>query len=998
MSADLQQTLAGFNRFLSAEPDHVEVLVEKAHVLSKLGRTGEALACTQRALSVDPSSTPALNMHGMILDALGRHEEALESFQQALAIQPEFADALNNRGIHFARTGQFVEALICYERSLTLIPDQPHALYNRAMARLALGDWTRGLRELESRWRVFPLEASRLQRLAPVWMGQEEIRGKTVLLHHEQGYGDTLQFSRYAPLVAALGAKVIVAVPAALRTLMQSLPGHPQIVAEGEPVPPHDYCCSLMSLPLVFGTTPDDVPAEIPYLRAEAQASSVWAGKLGEAVRPRIGLVWSGRRYPPINIPRDMTLESLMPLLTLDAEFVCLQTAVTEPEQRLLASMTNVVSHGEHLKDFADTAALIDNLDLVITVDTAVAHLTGALGKPVWVMNRYASCWRWLLKRSDSPWYPGLRLFRQKSLGAWSPVVQEVRDAAQALIRAWHLKKALGTALRDHQQGRLPQAIHSYRSALALQPMQPEALHYLGVALAQHGQYQEALTSLSHALRLQPDNAALHNHYGNCLTGLRRYEDALRSYDRAIALNDAMADAHYNRAVALIELGQPQAALEACDKAIALEPAHARAHNNRGNLLADLGKLPEALACYEQAVQRQPSLPDAWVNQANLLRRLIRYEEALARADRAIACANDHAAAHSARGAALACMGRDAEALSSYRRALELQPDLAEALWNQAIVLLSQGEYRQGWVHYEARWRVKSLALRRPCGEQRPWLGGEPLRNKTILLYAEQGYGDTLQFCRYASLVAAQGARVLLGVPSALQRLMRSLDGVDEVIAQGALPAFDYQCPLLSLPLAFSTELSTIPAPKAYLRADVAPRMKWASRLGPRSEPRVGFVWSGQATHTNDANRSVPLAQFLPLARCGAHCVSLQKEVREADEAILAQSPFIQRCGEEVTDFADTAALISELDLVITVDTSVAHLAGALGKPVWILLPYVADWRWLQDRDDSPWYPSARLFRQRAPGKWQDVIEKVGVELQAFLASSREPVPQRALA
>jgi tetratricopeptide (TPR) repeat protein len=468
------------------------------------------------------------------------------------------------------------------------------------------------------------------------------------------------------------------------------------------------------------------------------------------------------------------------------------------------------------------------------------------------------------------------------------------------------------------------------------------------------------------------------------LAGLSRYEEALASYERAIALNSTLADAHYNRGVALVQLGQRDAALASYQQAIALNPDYAQAHNNLGNLLSDLSRDAEALRCYERATELRPEFTDAWVNRTNLLRRLARYEEALECGERALRCGANVAEAHSARGAVLACVGRYDEALADYRCAIELKPTLAEGLWNKAIAHLSRGEFSEGWRLYEARWKVKSLKLTQHYASRPVWRGDESVQGKVVLLHAEQGYGDTIQFCRYATQVAARGARVILGVPSALKGLMTSLEGVQDVVAQGVVPTFDHHCPLLSLPLAFGTELDSIPAPKAYLRAHSSARARWTARLGAHTAPRVGFAWSGSATHTNDLNRSITLEALLPLTRCGLEFVSLQKEIRATDAAMLARAPMIRRLGEELTDFADAAALISELDLVISVDTSIAHLAGALGKPVWILLPFVSDWRWLQGREDSPWYPSARLIRQAVARNWTEVIERVASELPAF--------------
>jgi tetratricopeptide (TPR) repeat protein len=1009
------EALACYDRVLELQPTHVDGLMKRAHLLHQLDRRDEALACAERAVATAPEDLKARNMRGMILDDMGRRAEALADFQRILAIDPHYSDAITNRAILYARGGQFDEALDCYDRSLSINANQPNAVYNRAVIRLVLGDWTRGFRDFESRWKIFPHEAARLTRLAPPWLGQCDLSGKTVLLHHEQGYGDTLQFSRYVPLVMRLGARVIMAAPAGLRRLMETLPGSPHIVSEGEPVPVHDYHCPLMSLPLAFGTTPSSVPAEVPYLHAEPGRVRAWGERLGRRIRPMIGLVWSGRRYPPINHARDMTLQAVCPLFELNADFVCLHTELSDDERSRLATFANVVWLGGQLGDFADTAALLANLDLVITVDTAVAHLAGALGKPVWLMNRYASCWRWLLKRTDSPWYPSMRLFRQPALGNWAGVVQEVLRAADIFVRDYivasransrpaiasavpatqDFREILQQALDYHHQGQLTQAIETYQHVLASNPQQAESLHFLGVALAQLGRHADALVPMSNALAIQPDNAALHNHYGNALAGLSRHPEAIISYERAMACDGNLADSHYNCGLALAELNRPEAALACFSKAVELNPAYAQAHNVRGNVLSDLGRTAEALECYERAVLVRPPFVDAWINRSHLLRRLHRFEEALISSERALACDSAHPSAHNCRGAALAGLGRYDEALLSYERAIELSPSLSEAIWNKGLIKLSGGDLREGWRLYESRWNVKSLKLIRRFPEETRWQGDESVDGKVVLLHAEQGYGDTIQFSRYAALVAARGARVVLGVPSALKSLCGSLQGVHEVVAQDAIPPFDYHCPLMSLPQALGTELSTIPAAARYLRAETSTVARWAERLGKHSKaPKVGLAWSGRPTHSNDLNRSMRLEELLPITRIKCHWFSLQKEVRTPDEPHLANTPAILRLGEEFTTFADTAALIENVDLVITVDTAIAHLAGALGKPVWILLPYVADWRWLRDREASPWYPSARLFRQIAPRDWGPVIERVARELQDLAEIHSMAVPR----
>ena len=438
------EALASFDGVLAVRPGDPDILVRRAHLLLELERREEALESTEEVLARQPHNLEAINARGVVLERLGRYREALESFERILSMRADHTDALNNRGMVLARYGDFAGALAAYDRSLAVDPEQPQAFYNRSLVRLALGDWRRGLKEFEGRWNVPPLKALRLKTAAPLWLGEESLRGRTLFLHHEQGYGDTLQAVRYVPKLAALGAKVVLAVTPALTELMRSLPGGPTIVGFDRPPPPHDFHCPLMSLLLAFGVTPDTIEAEEAYLRADPQRVRVWKERLGPKRRPRIGLVWSGRQYPPVNYPRDMPLTALQPLLALDADFISLQKDTSERDREVASRTTNldcrlIAKAG----DFADTAALIGNLDLVVSVDTAVAHLAGALGRPVWLLNRFASCWRWLQRGSQSAWYPSMRIFRQRAVGDWSEVVSEVHLAA-----AQFLKEERGDALQ----------------------------------------------------------------------------------------------------------------------------------------------------------------------------------------------------------------------------------------------------------------------------------------------------------------------------------------------------------------------------------------------------------------------------------------------------------------------------------------------------------------------------------------------------------------------
>lgn len=366
-----------------------------------------------------------------------------------------------------------------------------------------------------------------------------------------------------------------------------------------------------------------------------------------------------------------------------------------------------------------------------------------------------------------------------------------------------------------------------------------------------------------------------------------------------------------------------------------------------------------------------------------------RLDAAIASFNRAISLKPDYAEAYSNRGIALQECKQMEAAIACFDYAIALKPDYADAYWNKSLVLLLGGNFLDGWELYEWRWLRRAFRLSKPQFSKPLWLGNGSLEGKTILLHAEQGFGDTLQFCRYAKLVAALGARVLLSVPRPLMPLLKRLEGVDALLEEGGSPpAHDYHCPLMSLPLAFKSTLETIPAPSAYLYSDPDKVSRWADRLGGKTRPRVGLVWSGRPDHNNDHNRSLSLAELTAYLDDRFEYVSLQKEVRAADQRSLERAENLRHFGEELSDFADTAALCELMDVVVSVDTSVAHLSAGLGRATWVMLPHVPDWRWLLDRGDSPWYPSARLFRQAKGGDWERPLARMRSDLSALLVAA----------
>lgn len=531
---------------------------------------------------------------------------------------------------------------------------------------------------------------------------------------------------------------------------------------------------------------------------------------------------------------------------------------------------------------------------------------------------------------------------RQGDAAAAERACQEVLEAEPGHFEALRM-----LAMLRFRQGRADAAEALLRRALAQRPDDAAALANLGTAMQAQGRHEEALACYERALASGPGDAGTHFNRGNALRALDRHEAALGCYEDALAIAPDFAQAWNNRGLVLHALKRHAEAVESYRRALDVRPGFAAALNNLGSAQAELGNPEEALRAYMDALALEPGYVDALINQGNTLRQL----------------------------------GRHEAALTSYRQVVALQPEHADAHYNEGLLLLLLGRLRDGWQRYEWRWRVRDFSSIRQRFVQPLWLGGQPLAGRTILLHAEQGFGDTLQFCRYAARVKALGARVLLQVQPELKDLLTGLAGVDQLLAAGEpLPGFDCQCPLLSLPLALGTELDDIPAHAAYLHAPPDKTAHWRDRLRGLPGPRVGVVWSGNRLHANDANRSIALRTVVEGLGGGIRLIALQNEVRREDRPMLdaAEILFV---GDELRDFSDTAALVANLDLVISVDTAVAHLAGALGKPVWVLLHAVQDWRWLLEREDSPWYPSARLFRQPARNDWDGVFRRVRTEL-----------------
>jgi tetratricopeptide (TPR) repeat protein len=538
---------------------------------------------------------------------------------------------------------------------------------------------------------------------------------------------------------------------------------------------------------------------------------------------------------------------------------------------------------------------------------------------------------------------------------------------------------------------RFDDAVTNFDQALSLMPDFAEAHLNRGNALIQLRRFTEALASYDRTLAIKPDDAIGLNNRGSALNALRRSDEAIMSYDKALTIKPDFVAALNNRGIALAALQRFEEALASCNQSLAVQPGNAWALTTRGKILHALERFEEAVASYDEVLTAHPDRAEAYFHRARALTELGRLEEAFASCDAALASRPEFAEVLNQRGVIQKELGRFPEALASFSNAQKLRPDYVDAYRNEAQLLLLVGDFSSAWRKRDELSKRGASAAGPIKFSTPPWDGLEPLYGRTILLHSDsaedEAYADAIQFVRYVPLLAARGARVVLEVERPLCKLVAGIAGVNQVTTPDDIAAaFDDHAPFFGLPWAFGTKLDTIPAIVPYLRAQTEIAAKWDALLGVRMRPRVGVVWSGNPPREKKLHRSAELAAFLPLLGVDATFVCAQRNISSTDQ--FQAQPEILTFGDTLNDFSEAAALISCLDLVISVDSCIAHLAGALGKPVWVLLRHMPDWRWLLDRDDSPWYPTARLFRQRRQDDLDEVVARVAVELQKFVDRS----------
>lgn len=1017
--ADAWETVS---RGLEAAPDHPGLLGHAARIATEARNLALAETYVTRALAIAPDSPEIVFTAGLMRQAGGRYAQALADYDRTLVLQPGHQSAIVNRGVVLRHLGRIGEAVAQFRKGLAHAPGFPALRYNLALTELLAGEWAKAWPDFELRLRLAGALDGSPQPDSPVWDGGD-ISGKTLLVVHEQGLGDSLQFLRFLPFARARSARIVFMCQERLHPLLSRFEifreDGIELLEGGAAIPPHDLHVPLMSLAGLSGATPDRLPPCSAHVALEDVRIARWAGLGGGKGKGlRIGLCWQGNPEASVDQDRSIPLTEFAPLAALSGPvaFVSLQKHQgldqAVPDGLDLAMLPAEFDGGRDA--FVDTAALMMSLDLVITTDTAVAHLAGLLGRPVWLLLKLVPDWRWGLEGMLSGWYPTMRLFRQRRPGDWASVVIEVaseleRLAGAALSGEGAPERLSAEAIRLHGAGRFAEARVAYDAIGTVGLRDARLLNFHAMAVLEEGRRGRpaalsALPLAAHSVALDPSQADLWSNFAVLLDSLGAESDnrrALRfaldaepdhipslvalskrlsatgSGEAALAMLGGVLDrvpdassAHSAMATVLTDLRRYSEAEAAVRRAIALDPGNARLWVQLGAIQSDAQRPRNAADSWERALAIDPANADAFSNLGVNERNFGDVEIACWFGRRAVECDPAHADAWNNLGIAEFEAGRDDDAITAFRRAITLRPDYADAHLALGMALLNGGDFENGLRHYEGRLASKKLGITDGRPNLPYWRGGDP-KGISILLMAEQGFGDAFHFARYACWLKERGAaRVFIGCRKRIAHLLATVPGVDGIVADGdRLPAVEVMAYMMSMPYLTGMRRETMPAYPRYIAADAVRVTRWAEWLSERDGYRVGIVWQGNPDPKVDKGRSFPLSALAPLAAIpGVRLIALQKGAGEEQIAQLDGLFDVETPGPDFDAgpdaFADTAAMIVNLDLVVTSDTAVAHLAGALGKPCWVILKPHAEWRWLSDRSDSPWYPETRLFRR----------------------------------
>lgn len=971
-----------FDRALRLEPAYLPALNNRAGRRLDLHDGQGALEDADKALAISPSLASAHRYRSRALLLLDRREDAMASLDASVALQPDNPDNPSIRAAILTSLGRFAEAAAELEKAVALEPDNAHYRQSRAYARLRLGDLENGWADYEHRWEALsfrrtsrgPVPLDLIPRL-DVGATREDLAGQRVLLLGEQGVGDQIMFASALPdLMGDAAAVTCVTSPRMQSLFAASFPGLESLgEADGLDPARFDKVISIASLGPIYRKQPADFPGQ-PYLQPRDEIVAGWRARLGEKTTPlRIGVSWRGGAQITGGSARSLSLEALRPLLEReDCEFVSLQYGkVQEEVESFNKTLPRPIRNfpRDEIENFEALAGLVASLDLVVSVQTTIIHLSGAIGAPCLVMIPFIPEWRYGVTGDAMPWYKSVKLFRQRERGAWAPVID-----------------AVGKAL---------DAAGPKRTAA---PVDFTALTERAVSMARAGDLSGAIVCLGTAGDAIYTHARAVGLMAGLLLRADRAQEAIPYFEGLIALDPASVSAHVDLGRALVKLDRREAAIEAFGRALALRPDDAAILVQRGEQQLELKQFEPALADLDTALALKPPTAlsiAAHQFRARALLNLKRFDEALAAADAAVEADPGKSRSHYLRARCLFALQRLTDGRRALERTVEIDPTAEAPRYLLSMHQLRDRDFARGWPNYERRWKVSwfltdSNAMVPAAIAPRLDLNNAPgdFDGKSVLVIAEQGVGDQVMFSSILPDLTARASKVTFVSLAKLMALFKaSFPAVEFIppLPSLRLGAFDKVVALGSLTHAFRTRLEDFPG-RPYLTPGADRAAAWKARLGPKTTPlRVGISWQGGSDKTSGKTRSIALEHLRPLlARDDCEFVSLQYGDVEAQVAAFNETlarPIRVFPKDDIEDFEDLAALVLELDLVVSVQTAIIHLSGAVGAPCLVMIPFVAEWRYGAEGETMPWYNSIRLIRQTSPDDWSTVIDAVGAEL-----------------
>ena len=917
-----------------------------------------AIIYFQKAVALNASYFKAIYNLGSAYYRIRNLDRSIHYYMQALKLKPDQIDIYTNLGACYAKKGDIVTAISWHQKSLDASPDYANGHYNMGLSLLLDGHLNEGFQEYE--WRLKRSDFPKPGYDQPMWDGSN-FSHKTILVYMEQGFGDAIQFVRYLPLVKSRGGTVVLLCHPYLQRLFESAKGADQVITENDPVPFFDCHISLMSLPAIFKTDLTSIPDKTPYLSIPSSEGNNDIRKIIDPHKARfkVGFVWAGNPSNKHDQERSIPLHMFSYLASVKG---IKMFSLQKDQQANSFKLFDFIDLAPCIKDFSDTAFAISKMDLIISADTSVAHLAGAIHHPTWVLLPKIPDWRWLLNREDSPWYPSIRLFRQKEPGNWSDVFTEVIQALHE--RSGSLEKMdipdilpsekiadqlLQQGNSFFQQNQIESAIQKYQESLSLMPDTIDVLFNLGVSYLKLEQADKAIGYLRQVVNFAPDHDQAHNNLGIAYQKLGKKELSVSAFKSALKYQPESARTLYNLGNAYKNNHLYEKAVSYYIKAIEFQPDFAECMNNLADIYIDVENYDDALKLIDQAIETCPNYPEFYFNKGVILSRIGDYEPAI----------------------------------QFLRKAIAMRNDFVDAHYILGFCLLVLGQLKEGFQLHE--WRIAKRPEQHNYGLKR-WKG-EFFEGKRLLVYCEQGFGDCIHFARYLPQVKIKGGTVVLGGGPELYPLFLHLKGVDQVIKEGdKCQPCDLQVSIVSLPFLFETTMETIPSDTPYI---FVPELshEMIDPIIQRSKPKfcIGLVWAGSPTHKGDAERSISYETFAPMNTLeNVQIFSFQK--KSGMSQICEKMNWID-IAPHFNNFLDTALAARQMDLIITVDTSMAHLAGSLALPVWVLIPPIPDWRWLLDREDSPWYPTMSLFRRGKNEDWSNVMARLMNKIQSLISS-----------